>query len=49
MFLKLSTVIERLHGVVLNKEDQGHEIKVAGSELAKVPNVEFILGLSDSN
>ena len=49
MFLKLSTLIERLHGVVFYKGDQGHEIKVAGSELAKVPNVEFILGLSDSN
>ena len=38
MFLKIGTLRERLHGVVSNKGDQGHEIDGLQDELDSLPN-----------
>ena len=42
-------LIKELDYVILGSEDRSSKIKVAGSELAKAPNVEFISGSSDAN
>ena len=41
--------IKVLNYVILGSGDRSSKIKVAGSELAKLPNIEFISGLSNSN
>ncbi|GIT16861.1 MAG: hypothetical protein CM1200mP38_5180 [Dehalococcoidia bacterium] len=42
-------LIKELGYVILGSVDRSSKIKVAGSELTKAPNVEFISGLSDAN